>query len=73
MASEGSTELARKWRRIELGNTLAGFVVSIAAIVLLPGVVAALVVVLMVLGVADTWNLGSRLRRTGRLFKVRRG
>jgi hypothetical protein len=73
MASEGSTELARKWRRIELGNTLAGFVVSIAAIGLLPGVVAALVVVLMVLGVADTWYLGSRLRRTGRLFKVRRG
>jgi hypothetical protein len=72
MASEGSTELARKWRRIELGNTLAGFVVSIVAIGLLPGVVAALVVVLMALGVADTWYLGSRLRRTGRLFKVRR-
>jgi hypothetical protein len=72
MASEGSTELARKWRRIELGNTLAGFVVSTVAIVLLPGVVAALVVVLMALGVADTWYLGSRLRRTGRLFKVRR-
>jgi hypothetical protein len=72
MASNSATELARKWRRIEVGNTVAGLVVSIAAIVLLPSVLAALVVVLMALGVADTWYLGSRLRRTGRLFRVRR-
>jgi len=71
VASQGATELVRKWRRIELGNTAAGLVISVAAVVLLPSVLAAVVVVLMAIGVTDTWYLGRRLRRTGRLFRVR--
>lgn len=66
------TELARKWRRIEVGNTIAGVIVSAAVVVFLPGVAAGLIVVFMVLCVADTWYLGRRLKRTGRLFRVRR-
>jgi len=67
-----AAELARKWRRIEVGNTIAGVVVSVLAVVFLPSVAAALIVLFMVLCVADTWYLGRRLKRTGRLFRVRR-
>jgi hypothetical protein len=67
-----ATERARKWRRIEVGNTIAGVVVSVAAVTFLPSVVAAFIVVFMVLCVADTWYLGRRLKRTGQLFRVRR-
>ena len=67
-----ASELARKWRRIEVGNTIAGLFVSVLAVVFLPIWAAVLLVVLMVLAVADTWYLGLRLKRTGRLFRVKK-
>jgi hypothetical protein len=67
----GDPELVRKWRRIEVGNSIAGVIVSVAAVLLLPAAGWAVVVAFMVLCVADTWYLGRRLRRTGRLFRTR--
>jgi O-antigen/teichoic acid export membrane protein len=63
--------MVRKWRRIEVGNSVAGVVVSVVAVLLLPAAAAAVVVAVMAVCVADTWYLGRRLRRTGRLFRTR--
>jgi hypothetical protein len=65
-----ATDVARKWRWIEVGNTIAGVVISAVAVIFLPSVAAALIVGFMVLCVADTWYLGSRLKRTRHLFRV---
>ena len=57
----------RKWRRLEVGNTIGGAVAAIVVLVFVNGWLAACLVGLLALGVADTWLLGRRLRRTGRL------
>ena len=64
-------ELARKWRRIEVGNSVAGLLVSVAAVLFLPSVAAAVVVGFLVLRVADTWYLGRRLSELGDCSELR--
>jgi hypothetical protein len=41
------------------------------AVIFLGMPASAIIVALMVVGVADTWYLDWRLRRTGSLFKIR--
>ncbi len=62
----------RRWRRLAIANTAAGAIVLALALVFRPHWLAALVAVLMVVGVADTWYLDRRLRRTGTMASVRR-
>jgi hypothetical protein len=64
-------ELIRKWRRIEVGNSIAGVLVSVGAVLILPSVVAALVAAFMAICVSYSWFLGSRLKRTGQLLRAR--
>jgi hypothetical protein len=67
------TDLVRRWHQLEIANTLAGIVVSGIALALIPEPVAAVLVAFSVLGAAMTWHLGNRLRRTGYLYRARKG
>lgn len=64
-------DIARKWRRIEIGDSIAGVAVSVVAALFLPIGFATLVIVFVALCVADTWYLGQRLRRTGSLRRMK--
>lgn len=59
----------QRWRHLAIGNTVAGAVVCVLALIFLPRAAAAAIAALMALGVADTWYLDRRYRRTGRLLR----
>ena len=64
-------ERKHRWRALALGSTIAGVLVAVLAVIFLGMPASAIIVALMVVGVADTWYLDWRLRRTGSLFKIR--
>jgi uncharacterized membrane protein len=59
----------RRMRHLVIGNTIGGVIVAALAAAFLPIGLALVVIAFMVLGVADTWYLERRLRRTGRLTR----
>ncbi len=70
-ANVDRTVMVRRWRQVELGNTIAGVVVCAVVPFLLSPLATVLTIAAMTAGVADTWYLGRRLRRTGQLFRDR--
>jgi len=61
-------ERAAKWRRLAIGNTVAGAVVVAVAWALLSSLVAWIVSIVMVAAVADASYLVGRARKTGNPF-----
>ena len=61
-------ERVAKWRRLAVGNTVAGAIVVGAVWAIASPLVAGIVTVVMVIAVADMWFLVRRTRRTGNPF-----
>ena len=61
-------DLAAKWRRLAVANTLGAAVVIAAMWSLAPVLLASVVTVVMVIAVGDIWFLARRTRRTGNPF-----
>jgi hypothetical protein len=61
-----------RWRRLAVGNTIAGVVVSVLALVFLPLPIGLIVTGAMAIGVGDTWYLDRRIHRSGSFGRSRR-
>ena len=61
-------ERVAKWRRLAIGNTVAGAVVVAVAWALWSPLVVWVVTVVMAAAVADPWYLVGRTRKTGNPF-----
>ncbi len=61
--------LARRWRNVAIGNSVAGVVSSALATAFLPTGFAVGVVAVLALAVADTWYLERRFEKLGRLTR----
>jgi len=65
-----TTNLVRRWHRLEIANSLAAMVVVLGAFAIAPEPAAIALVACSVLGAAMTWCLGRRTHRTGRLYRT---
>jgi hypothetical protein len=67
MNNSSSQRLARQWLFVALGNTVAGAVVVVMAVIILPRPWSIIVVVLMAYSVFTNWRFARRFRNRARI------